>query len=177
MIKNLSWEFENRRRAIGFLKFKTEQKEFQGNKFMMFVIRHVMLKYSKYRIYEYSMSASGQVMRDLLLVEPNQLVNVLFEIKSKQKKENWYTTSMRCLEIFQYGTVAPQWYWDIEDGMTTKEGKEIKDLLATPPDIASYLGNNPSNRGYTVQDYVENTFRQRDPKTIPNNEPEPDLPF
>lgn len=179
MIRNLSLEFENRRRAIGFLKSKSEEKDYQGNKYMMFVIRYVMLKYKTYRIIEYSMSASGQVLRDLMLIEPGSLVNVMFEIKSKEKQPGWHITSLRCLDIFQYGTVSPQWYWDIKDGMTVEEGMNVKKLLAQPPDIDKYLKENSPNRAHSIKDYVKNEFGKRVKKAIESetDDAENDLPF
>ena len=178
MIKKLSWEFTNRRRAIGYLKWKSEQKEYAGNKYMMFVIRHVLLKSKRYKVHEYAFSASKHVLEDLKLIRPNSLMNVFFEIKTKEKEPGWHTTSLRALEVFQYGDTAEGWYWEIQDGMEIKEGKKVKELIKNPPDIMAELRTNPVDKEYQVKDYIKkDTLFTRPAEITDEDEKFPDLPF
>jgi len=176
-IKGLSSELKNSRKAIGFLKYKSEEKEFNGNKFMMFVIRQVTKKGKWYKVIEYSFSASGSTMDDLKYIDPNVLVHVTFEIRSKEKEPGWYTTGLRATDIFPYGDEAPQWFWEIKDGMIYSDLKEIKESFNLPPALSAILKSNPSDRPYHIKDYEYNTFNKRElKKPIEQEDDEDDIP-
>ena len=120
-------EHKNKRRVYGFLIWKSEPKEINGNHFAMLLIRDVFRKGKAWMVYDYYMSASGEALKELSFVSLNQRVYVTFQIRTKKKADDWYTTSLKALDIAHDDEYIPAWQLHATHYMSSEEANELKE--------------------------------------------------
>ena len=180
-------ELMNKRRAVGYLGEVQAPREFNNKYYTDFTVRYVKAG-NYYRVIDYPFGGNQTIIDQLQMIEPNSLVIVTFEIRSKPNKNiaGMWNISLGATSVFEYGEQAKEWIWKVQDFMTRAEASEIRkqlpgdpqvdEILREPPEDAKQRQRSPVNTGYSIKGAVE---AKKPFKSELKNEPakETDLPF